>query len=154
MQRSFYRLTTFQQELVKQEIDLIDKTIARIDQILYNLKQWTAGIWTGGIALIAKFGNNSPNLYLISAIIPFSFGILDIIWKQQLLKVQFREEQISNFINKGTMDFNLLDPIGKFYSKEFSDKPVLRQALWYKEKSIFYLAMIVISVVLYFYYRK
>lgn len=154
MERTLETLSGFQQDLLKQEIDLIDRTIARIDQILYNLKQWTVGIWTGAIALIIGGDAQSPGLFLISAIVPFSFCILDIIWKQQLLIVQLREEQISNYVNGLISDFKLLDPIGKFYSNSFSHKPLLRQALIYKEMSVFYLVMMAMSVLLYFYYRR
>jgi hypothetical protein len=152
MPKELKELTPFQQELLKQEIDLIDRTISRIDHIQLTLRNWTVVIWGGSLFLIAEHLGKSGQLILLTAIIPFLFGMLDLIWTIQMLKVNFREERISEFINSGQGDdiFHFLDPIAKNYKHlpKYRNAITFGMAFTYKAQILFYLILIIISVVL------
>jgi hypothetical protein len=52
-------LSAFQEDILKQEVEIIDKTIARVDQIQQSMKNWCITIWGGGLYLIAQYLNIS-----------------------------------------------------------------------------------------------
>lgn len=117
MAKTLHDLNDFQKELLKQEIELIDKTIARIDHIQINMQNWAILIWGGSLFLIVQHLDQSWLLILLTAVIPCLFGFLDVIWRRQLLKVNYREKKISDFINENSEEENfiILDPIGEGY---------------------------------------
>ena len=79
-------------------------------------------------------------------------GISDIIWAKQMLIVNFREEKISDFINKGNEDknFSLLDPIAKRYVGDpiFQRRISMVKAMVHKGIWMFYLSLMFISIML------
>lgn len=155
MAKFSHNLTEFQKEILKQEIDLIDKTIARIDHIQLSMKNWTIVIWGGSLYLIVEHLNTSGLLILLTAIIPFLFGYMDLIWRRQLLKVSYREKRISDYINKNSKEenFKVLDPIGWAYNEsalkaDYKKETSLLKAIGYKGEGFFYLVLILISILL------
>ena len=78
-------LSPFQQDILKQEIEFIDKTIARIDQIQQSMKNWTITIWGGSLYLIVQYLDKSYVMILATAIIPLLFEYIDVVWKQQIV---------------------------------------------------------------------
>ena len=145
-------LTEFEKDILKQEIDLVDKAVARIDEIQMRLKNWCIAVWGGSLFLVAKDLGNPPYLILLTAVVPVLFGISDIIWAKQMLIVNFREEKISNFINEGQEDprFTLLDPIAKRYQDDpvFQSRTSMVKAMVHKGIWMFYLSLMFISIML------
>src|ERR1043165_10217661 len=99
-------LSSFQQEILKQEIEIIDKTIARIDQIQQSMKNWCITIWGGSLYLVVQYLGKSYLLVLLTAIIPLLFGFIDVVWKRQILKVSYRsEEHTSELQSRGLISY-------------------------------------------------
>src|ERR1043165_2560529 len=136
-------LSSFQQEILKQEIEIIDKTIARIDQIQQSMKNWCITIWGGSLYLVVQYLGKSYLLVLLTAIIPLLFGFIDVVWKRQILKVSYREKKISDFVSGNSFenDFRILDPIGLSYAEknDFKSQTSFSRALCYKADGLFYL---------------
>ena len=148
-------ISIFQQDILKQEIDIIDKTIARIDMIQQSMKNWTIAIWGGSLTLIVHYIDRSYPMILLTAIIPLLFGYIDVVWKRQILKVSYRQKKISDFISGFNDDneFRILDPIGSSYisSKDkldFEKHTSFKKAIWYKADGLFYLSLFSISIIL------
>jgi len=151
MSNNANNLSAFQQDILKQEVEIIDRTIARIDQIQQSMKNWCITIWGGSLYLIIEHFNQSYVMILITAIIPFLFAYIDIVWKQQILKVSYRERKISDFISgfSDEKDFRILDPISMNYTdSHFKKQTSFTKAIWYKADGWFYILMIIVSVVL------
>ena len=150
MPDNLYNLSVFQQDILKQEIEIIDKTIARIDQIQQSMKNWAITIWGGSLYLIVQYLDKSYSMILLTAIIPLLFGYIDVVWKRQILKVSYREKKISDFIS-GIADeknFRILDPISMNYTdSHFKKQTGFAKAIWYKADGLFYILMILVSVV-------
>jgi hypothetical protein len=150
MPDNIHNLSTFQQEILKQEIEIIDKTISRIDQIQQSMKNWAITIWGGSLYLIVQYLDKSYIMILLTAIIPLLFGYIDVVWKRQILKVSYREKKISDFISgfSNERDFRILDPISISYSdSNFKKQTGFAKAMWYKADGLFYILMILVSVV-------
>ena len=145
-------LTDFETDILRQEIDLIDKTIARIDQIQIALKGWAITVWGGSLFLVAQHLEESGILILLTAIIPLLFGMLDLIWAKQILIVNYRQEKLARFINAEEEDrnFSFLDPLAKKYSKQqdYLDRINFKKAINHKGIMMFYLSLVTISIIL------
>ena len=144
-------LSPFQQDIIKQEVEIIDKTISRIDQIQQAMKNWCITIWGGSLYLVIEHLDKSYLIILITAIIPLSFGYIDIVWKQQILKVTYRERKISDFISgvSKETDFRILDPISTGSTDPYFRKQTsFSKAIFYKADGVFYLLMTIVSVTL------
>lgn len=154
-----YPLSDFQKEILKKELDLIDNTLGRIDTIQMSLKNWCIVIWGGSLYLVTEFFDKSSTLFLLTALIPALFGYLDLLWKRQILKATYREEKISEFLNAedpAKMEFRLLDPIGISYkdNEDFKSRTGLRRAFGYKGEGYFYLALVILTVLLWIFNDK
>jgi hypothetical protein len=152
MIKSLSDLSDFQKDILKQEIEIIDKTISRIDQIQQSMKNWTISLWGGGLYFVMQYFKESNSVVMLTAIIPLLFGYIDVVWKQQTLKVSYRQKKISDFVSdiNDKNDFRILDPIAKSYSslEDFKLQTSFSKALWYKADGLFYLIMILISLLL------
>lgn len=114
-------------EILRAEIELIDKSIARIDDITTKTKNWAILLWGGSLALILQ-NKAAHNLIAFSAVIPLLFWVIDLRWRIALLSCTFREKKISEFLNSETFhtlfenmelgNFRILDPIGEQYKDE------------------------------------
>ena len=153
---SINNFSSFQQEILKQEIEIIDKTIARIDQIQQSMKNWAIGLWGGSLAFIIRYikPDKPFAMILLTAIIPLLFGYIDVIWKQQILKVSYRQRKISDFVSgfNNEENFRILDPIASGYlnsdlKKDFKKQTSFAKAIWYKADGLFYILMILVSVI-------
>lgn len=78
-----------------------------------------------------------------------------MVWKRQILKVSYRQNKISDFVNGDNVenDFRILDPLAKSYSNsvlqnDFKSQTCFNKALWYKADGLFYLMMIFVSLIL------
>jgi hypothetical protein len=152
MAKSINDISDFQKDLLKQEIDIIDKTINRIDQIQQSMKNWTITLWGGSLYFVMQYFKESNSIVMLTAIIPLLFGYIDVVWKRQILKVSYRQKKISDFVSGLTSDieFRILDPIAKSYStlEDFKLQTSFSKAVWYKADGLFYLMMILVSLVL------
>ncbi|TVL97972.1 MAG: hypothetical protein CV087_21820 [Candidatus Brocadia sp. WS118] len=70
---SEYRL-----EILKQEIQIINNTFGRLDQIIFQTKDWTVVTWTGSVALLLKEGKEE--LLVFALVIPLFFWISHVRW--------------------------------------------------------------------------
>jgi len=151
---SEYRL-----EILKQEIQIIDNTIGRLDKIILQTKNWAITIWAGSVALL--FNTNNVAVILFTLFIPFIFWISHVRWAKALLQVSFRQYKISDFINSKSFkesvdqqtfdDFKILDPIGKQYKDDpqFKKETGYWRAIKYKDTSLIYIGLIVVTIALF-----
>ncbi len=162
---SYFR---FQLEILMKEIDLIDNTIGRLDEILLRNRNWGITLWTGLIAIMIPLtaGDFPKSYFLLAAIfLPFLFWLIDIRWKMALLQCSDRQREISQFLNSDALCesfkndsisstlLKLLDPIGEASksgdSQKSSDKNYFFKAIRYKDTFIFYPAQILCSFLLF-----
>ncbi|MCA9926510.1 MAG: hypothetical protein KC421_29275 [Anaerolineales bacterium] len=139
------------------EIQYIERSIARLDEITQTTKYWAILIWTGSISLL--IGRQNLNEYvLFTSVIPLLFWLIDARWRFWLGYFSYRQGKISEFINsedfeksfemKSFAEFNILDPLGKAYrnNTEFQKKRTLRRALKSTEVMPLYFGMFIISL--------
>lgn len=147
----------YQLDLLKMEIGIIDKAIARLDEINHHHKNWAILTWAGSIAV--GLGQADLRRYIIlTAVLPILFWIITARWASFVRGFIFREDKISQFLNDGRLlesfkqkrlvDFTLLDPRG-FQHKmtdEYKQKVNIWRSLKYPEISILYLGMVFMSI--------
>ena len=149
----------FQMEILKQEIDIIEKIIARIETVTQTIKNWALVSWTGSIGF--ALSNSELNNYIIlTGILPFLFWILDASWRRNQKRSVYRSYKIKEFLNDKRLelsfeknkfiDFELYDPVGNSHMKEidYKKKVSLFKTVFYQEVIAFYLTLIIISIVL------
>jgi hypothetical protein len=93
----------FQLEILKKELDSIDSSIRKIDDIGNSIKNWAVIVWTGSIAIILR----QSELYgyvAFSAIPPLLFMILDAHWRKLQRRFMYRQKLISDFLNSPQLD--------------------------------------------------
>jgi hypothetical protein len=147
----------YQLDLLKREVEIIDNAIARIDGITQNIKNWALVIWIGVITVALS----DPDLrrYIIySGVIPMSFWLLNARWSYFSRGFIYREAKISEFLNSDRLresfqeqrliGLKVLDPAGVQYRKthEYQRTVNYWRALKYPEVYIFYLGLLLISV--------
>ena len=116
-------------DLLKKELDFIDSSIRKIDDIANGTKNWAILTWTGSIAVIL----GRPELYtyvFITAFPPLLFLLVDAHWRNNQRRFIFRQECIRDYLNspkfdedysKRCLSFEIFDP--------FSRKTTEREAL-------------------------
>jgi len=147
----------YQLQTLTLEMQYIERSIARLDEITQTTKYWAILIWSGSLSLI--LGQQSLRQYTIFAtVIPFLFWIIDARWRYWLGYFSYRQGKISEFINSDALQkafeaqsllgFTVLDPLGKVYQKtpEFKKKRTLSRALRSTEVLPFYIGMMIISL--------
>ena len=147
----------YQLDLLKAEIDIIDKAIARLDGITQTIKNWTIAIWIGVITLALS----EPDLrqyILFTAVIPLPFWTLNAKWTYFLRGFIFRQDKIAQFLNgehlvesfrqQKLIGIKVLDPRGAQYRKteEYRKTVNFWRSFKYPEQSILYLGLATISV--------
>ncbi len=159
-------------EILLKELDLIDKTITRLDRQMLSSKTLCISLWTAWIGwfLVSK-SDFLPDfelgvLILFSAIFPMIFWKVDSLYRGSLLSTSNRRNLISLYLNApGTQsDFLLMDPVGWLYKsenyegliesmKEHVEPKKLRQMqdpslgkYSYKDALWFYLPLVIISI--------
>ena len=160
-----YELESFKYQLdcLKIEIELIDRAIARFDQITQTTKNWAVVTWTGSIALV--LGRAELRKYIIfTAVLPLLFWFIDAWWRLLQKRSILRQQKISEFLNDGRLsksfkqqrliEFTVLDPVGRQYlgTQEYRSATRVGRTLLYTEISLFYggLAFISLAVGLFF----
>jgi len=145
-------MTPLQTDILKLEITIIDSTIARIDQIQHSIRNWTISTWGGSILLVVEHLEKGGIYLMLTALIPVFFGYFDVVWKQALLRVDYRQQRIAKFVNSGMQekgDFWILDPTGAKYESEldFKQKTAWFKAFEYKGTGWFYVFLSLLSVI-------
>ena len=151
-------LFEFQLDILKTEINQIQKIIAGIDKITQQIKYWTIIIWAGSISLLISSSNIELRKYILFIVtIPFLFWVVDATFRSRQRRFLYRNKKISEFINgedleisfrqKKLSNFVLLDPLGKQYNKKDLRKftNIIRTML-FKSMIVFYLGLIVVTV--------
>jgi hypothetical protein len=154
----------FRLEMLKKELDFIDGSIRKIDDIGDSIKNWAILSWAGSISIIL----GKPELYryvAFSAIPPLLFMMLDAHWRRAQRRFIYRQGLISKFLNSPELDaafetrqlnFYVFDPFAREYSSEIDFKryTAMRRILVFPTVSMLYVGLAVlsmgISTVLYF----
>lgn len=115
-----------QLELLKIEIDLVDRSIARDETRSQNVKNFAIAIWAAVVTLF--IGQDALRKFVIfTTIIPVLFWFLDAWWARLRMGTHVRSQKIAEFINspdyvasfreRKLMNFTLLDVTGKQHMK-------------------------------------
>jgi hypothetical protein len=154
-----HKLESFKYQLdcLKIEIDLIDRAIARFDQITQTTKNWAVVTWTGSIALV--LGRAEIRKYIIlTAVLPLLFWFIDAWWRLLQKRSILRQQKISEFLNDGRLgesfkqqrliEFTVLDPVGRQYldTQEYRSATRVGRTILYPEISLFYGGLAFISL--------
>ena len=148
----------FRLEILKKELDFIDNSIRKIDDIGNSIKNWAILAWTGSIAAIL----GRPELHgyiLFSAVPPLVFMLVDAYWRRIQRRFTYRQSQIANFLNSSkldesfqtrTLDFELFDPIARKsrQSPDFRRFISLSRVLRFPTVSLLYTGLAALSIAL------
>jgi hypothetical protein len=148
----------FRLEMLKKELDFIDSSIRKIDDIGNSIKNWAILSWTGAIAIIL----GQPELYgyvVFSAVPPLLFMMLDAHWRKIQRRFIYRQGLISNFLNSPELDeafqtrklnFLIFDPLARKYKQpiEFDEYTSIRRILAFPTVSLLYVGLAALSVVI------
>lgn len=150
--------------MLKKELDFIDGSIRKIDDIGNSRKNWAILAWTGAMAIIL----GKPELYryvIFSAVPPLMFMMVDAYWHSIQRRFIYRQGLISDFLNSTeldqafqtrTLNFQLFDLIARKSEQRLDFKQYIsvRRILGYPTVSLIYIGLatlsIAISVLLYF----
>lgn len=147
-------------EMLRMEVELIDRIIARFDQYTQTTKNWAIVIWAGSIAL--SLSSVDLRKYIIlTAILPLLFWFIDAWWRRLQKRSILRQSKIEKFLNSERFvdsfrqkklidDFKVLDPIGRQYrgTSEYKSSIKFWRIIKYREISIFYGGLMLISIAL------
>jgi len=135
---------SFKLEMLKKELDMIDKHMRKIDDIGNSIKNWAIVTWAGSISAILTKPNLHPYI-VITALLPLIFMLIDAHWR----KIQRRLALDASFKNH-KLDFKILDPIAKSSSSknDFKEFVSIFKILSYPTVSLIYLGLCFISIVL------
>jgi hypothetical protein len=146
---------TFRLEMLKKELDFIDSSIRKIDDIGNSIKNWAILSWAGAISIIL----GKPELYayvVFSAIPPLLFMLLDGHWRTLQRRFIYRQGLISDFLNSSELDaafqtrkldFQIFDPFArKHRDGEFTKYISLNAVLRFPTVSLLYIGLAALSV--------
>ena len=144
--------------ILKRELDTIDSSIRKIDEIGNSIKNWAILAWTGsGAAILGK-----PELHdyvLFTAAPPLIFMFVDAHWRKVQRRFMWRQYQISDYLNSSKFDedcearklnFHLFDPIARRSHKDekFQKFISIPKILSFPTVSLVYLGLACLSIVL------
>ena len=149
---------TFRLEMLKKELDFIDGSIRKIDDIGNSIKNWAILAWTGSIAVIL----GKPELYgyvIFSAVPPLLFMLLDAHWRRTQRRFIYRQGLISDFLNSPELDeafqirklnFRIFDPFARQCRQpdELKKYTSFQRILSFPTVSLIYLSLSGLSVVI------
>lgn len=156
----------YKMDLLKIEIDIIERSIDRIDNMSKSTRHLAIIVWAGSIAV--SLGQPELRKYIIvSSITPLLFWLVDSWWAYLRRRHIIRRKKISDFLNSDRLnqsfkereliDFKILDlTISEIRSKQsFLDKLkiFLLKVIWYPELFGFYLGLSFISIFLGIYFN-
>jgi len=154
----------FRLEILKKELDAIDSSVRKIDDIGNSTKNWAILTWTGSVAIILT----KPQLYpyvIFTAIPPILFMFADAHWRKIQRRFFYRQGQISDFLNSKKLEeayerqelsFRILDPIARNAKNrpDFERFISISKILTFPTVSLVYAGLsgvsIVLSLLLYF----
>jgi hypothetical protein len=148
-----------QLDMLKVEIQAIDETIARMDEITKNVKQWAIALWTVSVGGAMKDPALAPYVGATAAV-PLLFWLVDTWHRRIQRKFIWRTTQISTFLNDGGLEqsiaagrfvgeFKLLDPASRTNrTKDYYAFIDYRGVMAFPSMLILYLGMIVLSFAL------
>ena len=85
-------------DILKVEMEILERTISRFDEMAQTTKNWTITIWTGSLA-IALSQPDYRKYTLITAIAPILFWYIDSYLRHLQRRSYFRWQKISEFLN-------------------------------------------------------
>lgn len=143
-------------EILKKELDSIDSSIRKIDDIGHSIKNWAIITWTGSIA----FFLGQPELHqyiLFTAIPPLAFLFSDAHWRQIQRRFTFRQGRISDYLNSNKFDaavtdrafeLNLLDPMALKSTEDdgFKKSTSMLRILGIPSVSLIYISLCLMSI--------
>jgi hypothetical protein len=148
----------FRLEMLKKELDFIDSSIRKIDDIGNSIKNWAILAWTGAIAII--LGKHELYRYvLFSAVPPLMLMLVDAHWRKIQRRFIYRQSLISDFLNSVELDeafqtrklnFQLFDPIARksTHRLDFKQYISIRRILVFPTVSFIYIGLAVLSIVI------
>lgn len=148
----------FRLELLKKELDFVDSSIRKIDDIGNSIKNWAILAWTGSISIIL----GKPDLYgyiLFSAVPPLLFMLLDAHWRKVQRRFIYRQGLIGDFLNSSeldeafktrTLNFKVFDPFARKYrnQKDFDQYVSIRKIVLFPTISLIYVGLAGLSITL------
>ncbi len=149
----------YQLEFLKLEIECINSTIARFDEITQTTKNWAIVTWASSIAL----GLGQPDLRkytILTALLPLLFWNVDAWWRHLLRRSGFRVIKIREFLNderlvksfeqKKLVGFTVYDPTGRQHrgTEEYKKYTSVSSTFRFREVGLIYLGLFGISLVL------
>ena len=151
----------YQLDILKHEMEYINSTIARMDEITQTTKNWAILVWGGSILLV--LGDPFFRNYLFfTALLPLLFWYIDGRWRYLQRRSIYRSMKINQFLNDGRLvtafqtgkldSFTVYDPAGSQYraanDQEYLKYVSMKKALSYAEVMGFYGVLVMISVFL------
>lgn len=146
----------YQLELLKVEIESIEKINARLDEITQTTKNWSILTWGGSITIM--LGDPDLRKYIIlSAVFPLLFWGIEAFWKYLQRRSSFRRMKISEFLNderlaksfelKKLTGFSILDPTSQNdrNTKEYKKYISVWRTFRFPEVLMFYFPLTLIS---------
>lgn len=146
----------FRLEMLKKELDFIDNSIRKIDDIGNSIKNWAILAWTGAIAII--LGKSELYSYvLFSAVPPLMFMMVDAHWRKIQRRFIYRQNLISDFLNSVELDqafqtrklnFQLFDPIARKSTQrlDFKQYISIRRIIVFPTVSLLYISLAALSI--------
>lgn len=168
METKTKELFKFQLEMLVKELDYLNSSIDKIDAITQSIKYWTIGIWGGALSLslsTKEDGGLFEGQHVITAIIPFLFWLVDAWYRRIQRMFIYRKRQISDFLNSNQLkdSFSSGELIGFSLmkmklskKKDFNDESEKKafveytsiwKTLFFRSVCIFYLGLIVFSII-------
>lgn len=151
----------YQLDILKDELEYIHSTIARMDEITQTTKNWAILVWGGSILLV--LGDPALRGYLFfTALSPLLFWYIDGRWRYLQRRSSFRAMKINQFLNDGRLtdsfragkliNFTVYDPVGSQYraanDPDYFQFASMKKALAFAEVIGFYGVLVVISIIL------
>ncbi|MEO0793954.1 MAG: hypothetical protein AAFX93_02260 [Verrucomicrobiota bacterium] len=148
-------------DLLKMELDLVNKAIGQQDEITKSIKNWAIVTWTASIGLAVSQSQLHPYLWL-TAVIPFLFWFVDASFRRIQRSFIVRVKDISDHVNSQSFrnaaetgeatDFPLLEMRNRTeYSISDWDnwrKTHLLGVMTFRSVSFLYGGLIIVSVVM------
>lgn len=148
----------YQLDVLKLEIEVLNDSIIKIDDITKDVKQWAITLWTAAIG--GALTTTDLRRYIAAtAAIPLLFWFVDT-WNRRIQRrMIWRNTQISKFLNDDRLprsfqeghfvEFALFDPKSRSSGGTEYEKFVSwRRIILFRSLSILYLGMIIISLTL------
>lgn len=150
----------YQLEVIKWELNDIESSIRKMDDLENSTKKWAIVTWIGALAVLLKDKNLHEHIY-ISAFLPLLFLMADAHWRKLQRRFIYRLNKISNFINSKEFDqafanrdlqnFKILDPISRLDKgfDELKEYTSLKRILCYPTVFLIYAGQVLLSLMIY-----